>query len=488
MSAKLLSPMYTSAQYEDTRREIRRLRIDNSRMKRAHKIQKDKNQTLEEKINRLRKEKRDLEKEKQKLEEELEKTKRERDTYKGMIFKAKIENIAQEKKSSIRKRGGQLGHKGRGREKPLDIDKKVDCFLTNCSVCDTRLEKSNSFDTHTVTDLPHWKLMKPEVTEYSINRQWCPKCKKEVKALPFGVIPEVRLGINLLIFVLVWKYRFRDPFNKITERLKYFYQLDVSEGAIADMLKRSKKWFGSKYDEILKEVRGSPVKHGDETGWRVGGKNWWCWIGANNRSTYYTIEESRGGGVAKAIFEGSKGVLVRDDYKGYTALTMPQQSCWAHLLRKSHEAAISSDASPEVKALHQKLKTLFDLLQEDISKPFTKEERQELYGWYKEDIQKIINAPFEYSDTKRIQTRIRNQNTNLLTALLYDGVSLTNNAAEQGIRKIVVTRKISGGSQTPNGAEIHAVNMSIVETIIKRKLSLFETLQEYLLQGATGKN
>lgn len=480
--------MYTSAQYEDTRREIRRLRIDNSRMMRAHKIQKDKNQILEEEINRLRKEKRDLEREKGKLEKELEKTKRERDTYKGMIFKAKIENIAQEKIPSIRKRGGQLGHKGRGREKPLDIDKKVDFFLTNCPACDTRLEKSNSFDTHTATDLPHWELMKPVTSEYSINRQWCPKCGKEVRACPFGVIPGVRLGINLLIFVLVWRYRFRDPFNKIVERLKYFYQLDVSEGALVDLLRRSKKWLGSEYDEILKEVRGSPVKHGDETGWRVGGKNWWCWIGVSQKSAYYTIEESRGGGIAKEIFEGSKGVLVRDDYRGYTALPLPQQSCWAHLLRKSHEAAEFKDASPEVKTLHQKLKTLFDLLQEDISRPFNKKERQELYGWYKEDIQKIINAPFEYSDTRRIQTRIRNQNTNLLTAILYDGVCLTNNPAEQGIRKIVVTRKISGGSQTSNGAKIHAVNMSVVETIIKRKLPLFETLQEYLLQGATGKN
>ncbi len=480
--------MYTSAQYEDTRREIRRLRIDNARMTRAHKIQKDKNEILERELNKLRKEKRDLEKEKQKLEKELEKTKRERDTYKGMIFKAKIEDIAQEKKSSIRKRGGQLGHKGWGRKKPLNIDKKVDCFLTNCPNCDQPLEKSNSFDTHTVTDLPHWELMKPVTTEYSINRQWCPKCRKEVRACPYGVIPEVRFGINLLIFVLVWKYRFRDPFNKIVERLKYFYQLDVSEGAIVDMLKRSKKWFGFEYNEILKEVRGSPVKHGDETGWRVGGRNWWCWIGVSRKSAYYTIEESRGGGVAKEIFEGSKGVLVRDDYRGYAALPLPQQSCWAHLLRKSHEAAESKDASLEVKTLHQKLKTLFDLLQEDISKPFNKEERRELYGWYKEDIKKIINAPFEYSDTRRIQTRIRNQNTNLLTAVLYDGVSLTNNAAEQGIRKIVVTRKISGGSQTPSGAKTHAVNMSVIETIIKRKLPLFDTLQEYLLQGATGKN
>jgi len=62
------------------------------------------------------------------------------------------------------------------------------------------------------------------------------------------------------------------------------------------------------------------------------------------------------------------------------------------------------------------------------------------------------------------------------------------NAAERAIRPMVLTRKISGGSKTPNGARIHAVNMSVIETIVKRKLPLLNTLQEYLLKGATGKN
>lgn len=40
------------------------------------------------------------------------------------------------------------------------------------------------------------------------------------------------------------------------------------------------------------------------------------------------------------------------------------------------------------------------------------------------------------------------QNKNLLTALLYENVPLTNNLAERAIRPMVVTRKISGGSRS----------------------------------------
>jgi len=442
--------MMTPAEIEQTRREVRRLRIYTSQLKRLQLYHKDKADQLKELLKQKDKQIRELEKEKGKLQEDLEKIKRERDAYKGMVFKSKRTcSNPSSHTTKGRTRGGQLGHKGYGRELPETVDKHIHAHLTNCPNCDSKVLRTDSTDTHTVTDIPHWSLMQPITTEYSIERQWCSNCQKEVRACPVGIIEGSKLGINLLTCILVWKYRFRDPHNKIAERLYTFYKLKVSEGSLVDILKRAKDWLGPLYDKILLEIRQNPVKHADETGWRVGGENWWCWTGVSAKSTYYTIEETRG----HDMFEGSKGVLVRDDYAAYEKLSLPQQSCWAHLLRKSHEASVSDNASDEVKNLHKKLKTLFDLLTEDISLPFNQEVRQELYGWYLKDIEKIINTHFECSDTKRIQTRIRNQNVNLLTALLYAGVALTNNAAERAIRPMVVTRKISGGSKTRSGAK-----------------------------------
>ena len=71
---------------------------------------------------------------------------------------------------------------------------------------------------------------------------------------------------------------------------------------------------------------------------------------------------------------------------------------------------------------------------------------------------------------------------------MYPDVPLTNNAAERAVKQVVGLRKISGGSKTQNGATIHAVNLSIIETIRKQNLPLLDTLQDYLLHGATGKN
>ncbi len=466
------------------RKDLRELRIHKDQLARVHKLQKEKADKLEKENTILKQENGQLQKEKQALLEELEKIKQERDNYKNMVFKAKRRCTDTDAHApSGRKRGGQAGHKGWGRKLPERIDQHKHAFLTHCPHCNNLLTRANGVDTHTVTDVPHWRLSQPITTEYTIERQWCSNCHKEVRAIPKSVLPGSRLGVNLFTMVLVWRYRFREPFNKIAERLWTQYGIRMSQGTLALLCQKAKQYFGEEYDEILEEVRGSPFKHADETGWRVGGDNWWCWTAVTEKSVYYTIEESRGGGIAKDMFLGALGILIRDDYAGYAAVALLQQSCWAHLLRVSHTEATRDTASEEVKSLHKTLKTLFFLLAEDIAQPFNKKDREEWYADYTKDLQRIIETKYHARDAKKVQTRIANQNTNLITALLYEGVPLTNNAAERAIRPMVVTRKISGGSKTKTGAKAHAVNMSIIETIVKRKQPLLDTLLSYLLNN-----
>lgn len=475
--------MYTPAQWSALRVEVRLLRIQHANYKRWHLLQKQKADRFEKIINKQDELITKLEEENKKLKGELDKTKKERDTYKEMIFKAKRHPA-----TSGKSRGGQARHTGHGRHHPLHIDQSIRVYLTTCPDCHTPLPHANATDTHTVTDIPHWKEMRPMTTQYHRERQWCSTCKKEVRATPAGVIPGVRLGLNLMTMVLLWHYHFREPFNKIKERLMTHYDVSVSEGILVRWCHNTKQWLGNYYDMFLAEVRGSPVKHADETGWRVQGDNWWSWVFASKQSTVYTIEETRGKGIPTRYLQGATGLLVRDDYGGYTKLAIAQQSCWAHLLRVARDLVTREEASAELQILYQKLTTLFRLLSEDIRQPFDGSQRQEWYSWYEEDIKRMIASPLTAPDAKKVQQRIAHQGTNLITALLYPEGVLTNNQAERDIRKMVVTRKVSGGSQSREGARTHAVNLSIIETIHKRQLPLLDTLQDYLLQGVVGKN
>jgi len=70
--------------------------------------------------------------------------------------------------------------------------------------------------------------------------------------------------------------------------------------------------------------------------------------------------------------------------------------------------------------------------------------------------------------------------------LLYENVELTNNRAERELRPLVVTRKMSYGSQSSKGAKSHMVNMSVFRSFILQAKDLLPSLkQAILIQAAS---
>lgn len=432
----------------------------------------------------------ELELQRDELTKLIDELKRQRDVYRGMVYKPSVPHQKPELGiPSGRHRGAQPGHTGHARGVPNHIDQDIRIHATICPDCRTFLPQTNTTTTHTVEDIPTPQTVHPIVTRYTIERQWCPACKKEIQAIPPCVIPGSCFGLNLIVQLLIWKYRCRIPFATMVLLFSITYGITITEGALAATLHRTREWLGSSYHGLLKEIRGSPVKHADETGWRISGVNSWVWAFLTKNTAYYTIEETRGKGVPERILAGSKptDVLVRDDYAGYDKLPMVHQSCWAHLLRKSHDGMMQPGASEEMKNLHKTLTSIYQTLVMAIRLPVGAPERIRAYSELTERVATIVRERFTADDAKRIQTRIRNQETNLFTALLYEGVPLTNNLAERTIRPMVVTRKISGGSRSIDGAQTHAVNMSILQTITMRGQPLSATLHDLLFQGAIGK-
>ena len=141
-----------------------------------------------------------------------------------------------------------------------------------------------------------------------------------------------------------------------------------------------------------------------------------------------------------------------------------------------------------MKGLHPRLKGLYSTIETVVAQPFKLTERRGCHQKLRQILQKIIDEGYTSIDAQKIQTRVRHQGDNLLTAILKPNVPLTNNLAERMIRPMVVTRKISGGSKSIDGASSHAVNMSILQTILLRQQPLHSTLKDHILQGSTGKN
>jgi len=479
--------------------EKRLLRIKVETLKRAHAQQKEKGDRLKQDNTQLKKELKEAQAMIVHLKEDVRRLEKQRDRYRDMLFKKNVDVKKNQMEESIssqqdsvplkkekRKRGAQPGHRGHSRKRPQRVDEIKRVYLTHCPDCGTKLSRSNETHSHTVEDLPPFEDQRTRVTRYDAEWQWCGNCKKKMRAQPKGVIPSCRLGVNLLSYVLLQKYGAKNSWETIAYNLQVLYGVVVSKGTLVGMVHRVRQWLGTKYDALLNEIRGSPVKHADETSWRVNGINHWLWGFFTPSCAYYTIEESRGKGVPEEILAGShkNDVLVRDDYAAYAKLHLQQQSCWSHLLRKGREAADNPHASQEVKDLYAFLKTMFASLQDLLAKPYRRVERKAAYEKFKRDIEYIINTCYCSQDAREIQTRIANQGTNLLTAILHPNVPLTNNLAERQLRPMVVTRKISGGSRSLEGAKTHAVNMSIFQTIRMQQHPIVSTLKNLILSSS----
>jgi transposase-like protein len=258
--------------------------------------------------------------------------------------------------------------------------------------------------------------------------------------------------------------------------------LKLLSGKSSKKYEVGKRRFNPQYQQILKEIRKTKVKHADETSWRIEGQNSWVWLFATQKAAYYTIEETRGKGVPERVLKGSApgSVLVRDEYAAYRKQPMEQQSCWTHTLRVSRDAARRPHASAEIIALHAELKNMFADVEAVIARPFVAAERRNAFVRLQAQLTVIEGRPYAQRDARAVQTRITNQHANLLTAVLHEDVPLTNNHAERQIRPMVVTRKISGGSRSPQGAATHAVNMSVMQTISLKGRPLIAELKKLL--------
>lgn len=476
----LLSPL----QEQRLRIEARSLRQENARLKLSLEKARKKVLQWEEERRELKEQdqlKNNLIKE---LNEKIEKLELTQKTYAGMIFKAAAKAAAGVRKDGISlKRGGKRGHQGKTRAAP-QADQTVEVFLDCCPSCGGELKGWDSFVSHTVEDiiLP---TTKTTVTRFLKRRYFCSNCQKEVIPNHPSEIPNSHFGVTTLSLILLLKQKLHIPLPGIVFLLKSIWGLTITPSGVQTQLTIAKKLCINPYQEVLKQVRGSPVKHSDETTWKVLGKLFWAWIICTKDSTYLTIEETRGGEVADRLLSNSLNtdVLVRDDYSGYRKLKLKHQSCWAHLLRKVRDFARLEESSQEVKLLKVELDKIFDELDKITKQPFNQGDRQLKYSCYLNRIDQIINRQYLHEDARRVQTRIKNQRENLLTAILEQYVPLTNNQAERDLRGLVIQRKISGSSQSAGGAEVTAVLTSIVSTLNKRQINLLDGITQ-ILKGA----
>ena len=386
-----------------------------------------------------------------------------------------------------KKPGAKEGHPGHRRKTPARIDEHKTHRLKRCPCCGGPLQRCERKRTRTLEDIP--EEIEPVVTEHTIWRDYCPKCKKHVEPVVPDALPRATIGHHLIALTAWLHYGLGVTIDQIIDILSYHLQTELTPGGLIDAWRRLAEIVLAWYEQIAEEAKNSAYLHADETGWRVNGQGCWLWCFANDRNCYYTIEYCRGSPVLQKFFtEAFDGVLITDFWAAYDSVdAADRQKCIPHLLRELEKVDLRND-SAEWHAFAKKLRRLLrDGIRLRKRPDFAPKRYQSRIDRLNRRVGGMAREEHADADARRLTKRLRRYGEYLFTFLDYPYVPADNNFGERQIRPAVILRKNSQSNRSDRGAAAQAVLMSVYRTLRLRGLNptktIADALKAYLTTG-----
>jgi transposase len=377
-----------------------------------------------------------------------------------------------------RKAGGQPGHARH--ERPLLPSELCDDVVllkpTVCRRCGRGLEGDD------VTPLRHqvWELpeIKPQVIEYQRQRLRCPCCGETTCAeLPPGV-PTGQSGPRLVAFVALLMAYFRQSKRRTALFLGTFLNQPCCPALTIKMQTQVTEALRPAYDELVKELPTQRHLGIDESPTKEAAKKAWLWtfVGA-----FFTVFAWRGSRAATVLTEwltdDFTGVVMCDRAKMYWQLGSLQW-CWAHL-KRDFQAWADSDNRVVKRLGDDLLRAVRELFHQwsrcrdgTLSRAALKQELA--------PTRRVVEGLLlrgEFSGQSQVMGTCRelyDHKAWLWTFLDQEGVEPTNNASERALRHAVIWRKLSFGSQSPDGSRFVETMLTVIESCRQQSRNVFE--------------
>ena len=229
---------------------------------------------------------------------------------------------------------------------------------------------------------------------------------------------------------------------------------------------------------MLDHIRGSPVKHADETGWREDGQNGYLWSFSTPTVRYLVYNRSRASAVPEDVLgEDVKGTLVCDFYGAYNSARCLTQRCWTHLLRALHELKVAHPEDNSVLTWADSVIALYRRAAEyqaackaapyaDAHSILARRDQRRAFesqlSWLATP---YLELPKEGRPPQTVLAeRCEKYAAELFVFVEFLDVPSGNNAAERSVRPCVIARKISGGTRSAKGSTTRAALMSLFGT------------------------
>lgn len=446
----------------------------------------------QEYIKALQEENRDLEKRNAELEAQLKQQHR-------LKFKPDKKTPERKPDKKPKKRGAPAGHPPWQRKAPDRTDKTVHVDPPEiCPHC--RHKGLGAIDEYHI-QMQEDIVLQPHtvVTEYIHQKAYCPNCRRGVFQAAEGELRNCSIGPVTKAAAVYLRHEvklsYRDV-EKVFDGLFGMPFVPASAMAFSHSVAVSGR---SLYENLRSKVRAAEIIHGDETHWRIDGKNAQLWYAGNPCFDFFHADYSRSSKVALSIF-GHKfaGNLVADSYAGYNAVEpAKRQACLGHIKRKADELADRMEILDESK--RDQASMHFCRYLSRFMSHCCRIGRQRNRGTlpYKKAHaliprlvgirDKICMTPLKDKGAENLRKRITDparDGERLFVFLEVNKMEPTNNHAEQALRLPVIFRKISFGSRSLEGAQNLAVNLSLIGTAKRQNKDPVELFKSILLKGA----
>ncbi len=391
------------------------------------------------------------------------------------------------KKPGRRKRGGQIGHKGKKRTllPEAEMDHIQNIYPQTCEECGRALTPHESEELsrplrHQVFDLPE---IHPIKTEYRCYELACSCGHVNRGALP-PEVAESNFGPGVHAAVAYLASVHRGTRRGITQIMGTVFNLDISLGAICRILDRVSLACAPETEHIRENVARAHALNIDETGWKSAGSPRWLWVFVSSAAVLFRAASSRASKVLQSVLgESFSGVITSDDHSAYNKYHKSgvRQLCWAHLIRKLKalkDGRASPDAYLFARHMLNEVGTLFSYWHAFKESGCTREELWQASALIRGRM-KSSCLRYRQSSDKDVRTRAASFLKNwdiLFTFLRIEGIEPTNNAAERAIRPAVQWRKICFGNQSCDGERFTERILTVTRTCQMRQKNAFQFL------------